>query len=125
MITDIKSLQDKIWRQLPLLRRSLVGRERFDDLVVVAIEQSPIEFVRHVSQGEESEQVLLAAWGQSVKRGYCLMHGSTDEKAFGPVFWLLIGPMLQTVLAKILEWWFASPKNKILLAGWKRRLNGD
>lgn len=121
----ISELQDRIWRQLPLLRRNLIGRERFDDLVIVAIEQSPIEFVRHITRGENSEDVLIAAWGQSVKRGYYLMHGSTDEKAFGPIFWILIGPLLQVLLKKILEWWFESSKNKVLLAGWRRRLTGD
>lgn len=121
----IKDLQDRLWKQTPVLRRNLVGRERFDDLVIVAIEQSPIEFVRHVCRGEDSEKVLIAAWSQSVKRGYCLMHGSTDEKTFGPIFWLLIGPLLQVLLTKILEWWFESPRNKVLLAGWRRRLTGD
>lgn len=116
----IEDLQDRIWDELPLLRRSLVGRDRVDDLVLVAVEQSPIEFISHLEPESPECAVVSAAWGQSVKRGYCLLYPE-----MGPIFWLLISPVLQVILRRLLEWWWESSKNRILLAGWKRRLYGD
>lgn len=116
----ISELQDRIWDDLPFLRKNLVGRDRVDDLVLVAVEQSPIEFMGHVEPKSRECDVVSAAWGQSVKRGYCLLYPE-----MGPIFWLLIGPVLQAVIARLLEWWWESSNHRILLAGWKRRLCGD
>jgi|688.fasta_scaffold1835472_2 hypothetical protein len=121
----IRELQESIWRELPAIRRQLIGRERINDLIAVSIEQSPVELFRHVTRSNHSQEIVLAAWGQSVKRGYCLMHESTDEKQFGPIFWLLIGPMLQILLSKLLDWYFRSPKNAGLMRGWKRNMTND
>jgi len=121
----IRELQESIWKELPVIRRTLIGRERINDLIVVSIEQSPVELFRHITTANNSQEIVLAAWGQSVKRGYCLLHESTDEKHFGPIFWLLIGPMLQILLARLLDWYFRSPKNAVLMKGWKRNLTND
>jgi hypothetical protein len=114
-------LQEKMWRELPFFRRNVVGRDRIDDLVTIAIEQSPIEFIQHISQGSNEEEVLIATWSRSVKRSYCLVRGA-DEAEFGPLFWLLISPLLQILLQKLLEWWFESRTNRVLMAGWQRRM---
>jgi len=121
----IRELQESIWKELPVIRRNLIGRERVNDLIVVSIEQSPVELFRHITTANNSQEIVLAAWGQSVKRTYCLMHGSADEKQFGPIFWLLIGPLLQLLLSKILDWYCRSPKNAGLMRGWKRNLTDD
>lgn len=114
-------LQEKMWRELPFFRRNVVGRERIDDLVAIAVEQSPIEFIQHVSRGSDEQDVLIEAWAASVKRGYCLVRGS-DEAEFGPLFWILISPLLQILLKKLLDWWFESRTNRVLMAGWQRRM---
>lgn len=116
----IEDLQSRIWGDLPPLRKNLVGRDRVDDLVLIAVEQSPIEFISHLKPGSGECEVFSAAWGQSVKRGYCLLYPE-----MGPIFWLLISPVLQAILRRLLEWWWESSNNRILLAGWKRRLCGD
>jgi len=121
----ISELQSTVWKQLPVVRRNLVGRDRINDLIAVSIEQSPVELFRHVTSSNHSQEIVLAAWGQSVKRGYCLMRESTDEKQFGPIFWILIGPLLQAILQKLLDWYFRSPKNAVLMRGWKRNLTND
>lgn len=113
-------LREQLWCELPLVRKSIVGRERVDDIITIAIEQSPIEFCRHISRGSIEQDVVLAAWGQSVKRGYCLIYG--EEAQFGPLFWLVVGPIVQIILQKLLDWWFASRSHRILLEGWRREL---
>jgi hypothetical protein len=121
----IGEVQEWTWKQLPYVRRNILGRDRVNDLVAVAIEQAPVDLFRHVTGNANSQEIVLVAWGQSVKRTYCLMRGGPDEKQFGPIFWLLIGPILQMILTKLLDWYFRSPKNAVLLKGWKRRMTGD
>lgn len=120
----IEELQDHIWDELPFLRKNLVGRDRVDDLVLVAIEQAPVEYIGHADPNSSESDVVAKAWQQSIKRGYSLLYGG-EESEMGPVFWLLISPVLQAVVKKLLEWWWNSPRNRVLLAGWKRRLCCD
>jgi hypothetical protein len=119
----LDELKDRMWDDLPLVRKNLVGRDRVDDLVMVAVEQCPVEFIAHVDPGSGEEEVVSRAWGQSIKRGYCLLYG--DDAEFGPIFWLLISPVLQMIVKRLLEWWWESPKHRVLMAGWKRRLRCD
>jgi hypothetical protein len=119
-----RDLQDEMWKSLPPLRRNLVGRERIDELVVIAIDQCPIQFVEHVSRGSCEQSVVLSAWSQSVKRAQFLRHGEQNVQ-FGPLFWILVGPLLQILLQKLLDWWFASAKNRVLMVGWQRSMNRD
>lgn len=112
-----QDLQDRIWGDLPFVRKHLIGRERYDDLFAISIEQCPVEFCQHVSGGSVEADVVIAAWEQSVRRGYCLVYG--DEAQFGPLFWILIGPIVQLMLKKLLEWWFESSRNRALMAKWR------
>lgn len=120
-----EEIKDHIWRELPLVRRNLVGRDRVNDLIEMAIEQAPLELFRHVAGNKTSQKIVLAAWGANVKRGYCLVRESTDEKQFGPIFWILIGPLLQTMLQKFMDWYFRSPQNAARAKELKRRAAGD
>lgn len=112
-----QDLRDLIWAELPFVRKHIVGRERYEDLFTIAVEQCPIEFCNHASNGSPESDVIVSAWEQSVKRGYCLVYG--DEAQFGPMFWILIGPLVQIMLKKLLEWWFESEKNRKAMAYWR------
>lgn len=118
-------MRSEIWKELPLVRRNLIGRSRIDDLVAIAVEQAPLDLFRHVEKNQAGQEVVVAAWGQNVKRGYCLVRESLDEKSFGPLFWIIIVPVLQVILARLLEWYLKTPRNAVLMRGWKRRLAGD
>jgi hypothetical protein len=111
-----QELRDQLWRELPVLRRNIIGREKVDDIITIAIEQCPLEFFQHISQGSNEQDVALAAWGQSVKRGY------GEEAQFGPLFWILVSPLIQYLLKRLLEWWFESRANRVKMAGWRREL---
>jgi hypothetical protein len=111
-------LFEAIWDELPFFRRHLLGREKIEDLFLISIEQSPESLFQHVTASPNSQEVVLTAWGQSVKRGYCLLYG--EDVTFGPLFWILISPVLQYMLKRILEWWFESRSHRVLFAGWKQ-----
>ena len=110
-------LRDEIWESIPAVRRLIVGRERIDDIVTMAIENAPLEQI--MASGND-QSVVLAFWEADVKRCYCLICG--DEVTFGPLFWILIGPIVQICLKKLLEWWFESHSHRVMLAGWKKEL---
>ena len=111
-------LAREIWEELPFVRRQLIGREKFEDLFLISIEQCPESLFYHIIPGGNSQDVVVAAWGQSVRRGYCLLY--SDNVTFGPLFWILISPVLQYMLKRIVEWWMESRSHKVLLAGWKK-----
>lgn len=105
---------------VPPLRRRILGRERVNDIITMAIENAPIEYINHVVVEGDGQEVLLKSWEADVKRCYCLICG--DEVTFGPLFWILIGPIVQLLLKKLLEWWFESSSHRVLLAGWKKEM---
>ena len=119
-----KELQDQMWLELPALRRNMVGKKRIDELVTIAIDQCPIAFVEHISNGSCEQSVVLSAWSQSVKKSHCLKNGH-DNVQFGPLFWILVGPLLQILLQKLLDWWFESARNRVLMVGWQRSMTRD
>jgi hypothetical protein len=115
-----QELRNEIWDSLPPVRRRVVGRERVDDLITMSIENYPIHLCQHIQSESPEGEVVLAVWSQSVKRGYCLIYG--EDKTFGPLFWILIGPIVQIILKKLLDYWFSSGAGRVLLSGWKRDL---
>lgn len=117
----IDELAESIWKDLPFFRRQLLGRERVGDMVLIAIEQCPLDLCAHVSQGSKECEVLEAAWSQDIKRSYCLLY-TGDEAKFGPLFWILVSPVLHYVIQRILEWYFESRANRTTLKRWKKGL---
>lgn len=115
-----QELREQLWQELPVLRRNIIGRERVNDIITIAIEQCPLEFIRHISDGSTEKDVVIAAWKQSVKRGYDLLYG--EDVTFGPLFWILLSPVIQYLLKRLLEWWFDSHANRVRMAGWRRGL---
>lgn len=117
-MTTQAELREEIWESLPSLRKHLIGRERIEDLITVAIEQSPCQFADCIAQGSPEEEVFLAAWGRDVKKAYCLKTG--NDVQFGPLFWILVSPILQYILQRLLDWWFSASSHRVLMAGWHR-----
>jgi hypothetical protein len=115
-----QELRDQLWQELPLIRRNIIGREKVDDIITIAIEQCPLEFIQHISEGSAEKEIVTAAWGQSVKRGYDLLYG--EDATFGPLIWILLSPVIQYLIKRLLEWWFESRTNRVLMAGWRREL---
>jgi hypothetical protein len=115
-----EELREELWQAVPPLRRMIVGRERIDDIITMAIENAPLEYIHLVGQPGEEQNVVLKTWEADVKRCYCLVCG--DEVTFGPLFWILIGPIVQLILKKLLEWWFDSHSHRLLMAGWKKEM---
>lgn len=115
-----QDLRDEIWGGMPFARKRLVGRERVDDLITMSIESSPLDLLQHVGRDSREQDVVVSEWSKSVKRSYCLICG--DEATFGPLFWILVSPLLQYIIKRLIEWWFESASHRVIMAGWKREL---
>jgi hypothetical protein len=115
-----QELRDEIWESLPPLRRRILGKERVEDLITMSMEHYPLELCPHILSGEGSEKVVLMTWEKNVKRSYSLVYG--DDSKFGPLFWIMIGPIVQLILRKLLDYWFASRSHRVLLTIWRRQL---
>ena len=112
-------LQDAVWQSLPFLRRQLVGRERMERIVNLAIDRAPLEVLPYVNQGSNEENVVCTAWQAAVKTRYCTKYGD-DAIRFGPLFWIVVSPLIQYAIKAILEWWLNSKTNRVLIAGWRK-----
>lgn len=114
-----EELHEIVWRSLPYLRKRLVGRERIDRITDIAIDRAPLEVMPYVSSGSSEEEVVCRAWQIAVKTRYCAAHGE-DAIQFGPMFWIIVAPLIQYAIKAILEWWLESRGNRDLLAGLRR-----
>ncbi len=115
-----QDLRDELWDELPFARKHLIGRERVDDLITMSIESCPLDALNVIGQDSPEQDVVAQAWAGDVKRSFCLICG--DEKTFGPLFWILISPLLQYILNRLIEWWFDRPSHRVVMTGWKREL---
>lgn len=111
----LQELRDDIWRSLPPVRKRLVGRRCIEELITTAIECSPIQFADCIQIGSPEEEVFLAAWRSDVKKAYCLKQGGDFQ--FGPLFWIVAGPILQFIITRLLNWWFESSSHRVIMAG--------
>lgn len=112
-------LHDMVWRSLPVLRRNLVGRERMNRVVDLCIDRAPLEVLPLVQDRPSEREVVATVWKSAVKGLYCRKYGE-DAIQFGPLFWIVISPLIQFAIAKIIEWFWQSASNRVLLAGWRK-----
>ena len=101
MTDELENFQNLVWSSLSPIRKRIVGRERVNDLISITLEQSPVRLLHHVVSGSVGEQVVVDEWHTGVRRMYCLL-----DSQFGPIFWLLLSPVLSVIIQKLLEWWW-------------------
>ena len=112
-------LEQRVWLSMPVLRRQLIGRERSDLITHVAVDRAPLEVLPYVDRGSKEEEVVCKAWQSSVKTKYCMRYGE-DAIQFGPLFWIIVSPLIQYAIRAILEWWLESRSHQVVMAGWRK-----
>lgn len=114
-----EELRELVWSEMPLLRSRLVGRDRIDRITDLVIDRAPLEVLPYVDRGSHEEEVVKRAWQSAVKTQYCSMHGE-DAIQFGPLFWIVMAPLVQYAIQAILNWWLESRSHRVLLVGWRK-----
>lgn len=114
-----QEFRDMVWDSLPVLRRNLVGRRRIDTIVDLCVDRAPLEVLPYIHDRPGEEAVVMKVWQQSVKGLYCREYGE-DAIAFGPLFWIVVSPLIQYAITRILAWFWESRANRVLIAGWRK-----
>lgn len=108
--------------RLPV-RARLVGRERLNDLVLIAVTEWPIEPLMSASRGSSEEEKLLDATTKRVTATYEALRGSEQNYGF---FWtLILSAAISAIVQHVLEWWLSRSANRVKLAGWQCAARGE
>jgi hypothetical protein len=114
-------LCEYVRKALPL-RARLVGRERLDDLTLIAITEWPIQPLMDARRGSGDEERILDAVSQSVSRTYESVHGS--EKRYGFFWAFVLSSVVSAIVQLVLQWWLSRPSNRVKMAAWQYGMKG-
>lgn len=108
-----------IWRSLPPVRRTLVGKAIVNEIVDAALLEFPDqELIQAIPDGKQQQEIearLLAA----CKRHYCAAHGE-DASNVGAIWTILVIEIAKLAIVMLVRWWWESVNHRELLAGWRR-----
>jgi hypothetical protein len=113
----IEELCDIVRRDLPL-RARLVGRERLDDIVRMAVQEWPCDRLYSASLWDKEMENLRG----SVSRTYEAVHGG--DRRYGFLWQFVIGAVISAILERILEWWAQSIVHREQVIAWSRSQKG-
>lgn len=108
----LADLQSEIWRSLPL-RKRVAGRDTINDLVQLAVESWPTEYMTHATSDNE-RRVVAAEVERSVKR---LHHACTqvDSVSYGVLWTLLLQGLVSAIVEWLVRWWLERRANRAIL----------
>jgi len=109
-------------RQALPLRARLVGKERLNDLTLIAITEWPIEPLMSSQRGSGAEEKILDGVAQSVSRVYETVHGS--EKRYGFFWTFVLSSVVSAIVQLVLQWWLSRPSNRVKMAAWQYGMKG-
>lgn len=115
----LQDLQADIWRSLPL-RKVIAGRDTVNDLVQLAIEVWPAEYMNHAANDDE-RQVVAAEIERSVRR---LHHACTnvDGVSYGILWAFVLQALVSLIIDRLLRWWLERGVNRVLMVAWQQEL---
>lgn len=115
-------LCDYVRRRLPV-RTRLVGKERLNDVVLIAVTEWPIEPLMAAGRGSVEEEKILDATTKRVTATYEALRGSEETYGF---FWtLILSAAISAIVQHILEWWLSRTANRVKMAGWQCAARGE
>lgn len=116
-----QELCDYVRERLPL-RARLAGKERLNDLVLIAITEWPIDGLLSAGRGTALEEKLLDQITKNVSLTYESVHGSEQRYGF---FWtFILSSVVSAIVQVILQWWLGRPANRVKLAAWQYSTKG-
>lgn len=116
-----QELCEYVRRSLPL-RARLVGRERLDDLTLIAITEWPCSSFAGIRRDSGEEEKILYGVTANVKRVYEAIHAS--EKNYGFIWAFVLSSAVSAIVQLILQWWLSRSANRLKMAAWQYGLKG-
>lgn len=104
------------------LRARLVGKERLDDLTLIAITEWPIQPLMDAQRGSGAEEKILDSVSQGVARTYEAVHGA--EKRYGFFWAFVLSGVVSAIVQVMLQWWLSRASNRVKMAAWQYGMKG-
>lgn len=117
----VEELCEYVRRRLPV-RARLVGKERLDDLVLMAVTEWPTDWLMQCERGSAEEEKVLAATTERVGRTYEAVRGG--EKRYGFFWAFVLSAVVSAVVQYVLEWWLHRSANRVKMAAWQYEMRG-
>lgn len=103
-------------KQLPL-RARLIGKERLNDLVLIAVQEWPSE---QLLSGSTYHELALEDARKTVARTYEALHGA--DKRYGILWEFVVSAVISAILQHIFEWWWERSVNRVRLVAWQQSM---
>jgi len=116
-----EELCEYVRKSLPL-RARLVGKERLDDLTLIAVTEWPIEPLMASQRGSGAEEKILDGVAQNVSRVYESVHGS--DKRYGFFWAFVLSSAVSAIIQLVLQWWLSRAANRVKMAAWQYGMKG-
>lgn len=116
-----EELCEYVRSRLPL-RARLVGKERLNDLVLIAVTEWPIEPLMSCARGSGSEEKILDGISASVARTYETVHGS--EKKYGFLWAFVLSSVVSAIVQLVLQWWLERVSHRVKMVSWQYAMKG-
>jgi hypothetical protein len=110
-MAQMTAMQNEIWNALPLVKY-LLGRKKINALIDSAIESAPFAVLEILRKNPSYEESTRSKWVAMTRE----LHAK--DSTFGPLFWLLVLPLLQVLIRKLIEWWLSDRENRISMTAW-------
>jgi hypothetical protein len=110
-MAEMTALQNEMWNALPLVKY-LLGRKKINALIDSAIESAPFAVLEILRKNPIYEESTRSKWVGMTRE----LHAK--DATFGPLFWLLVLPLLQVLIRKLIEWWLSDRENRISMQTW-------
>ena len=115
-------LCDYVRRRLPV-RARLVGKERLNDLVLMAVTEWPSDWLMQCGRGSVEEEKAIGDTAGRVSRTYEAVRGA--EPQYGFLWALVLSAAISAIVQHILEWWLSRPANRVKMAGWQEEMRSS
>jgi|LakMenE18May11ns_1017448.scaffolds.fasta_scaffold9315655_2 hypothetical protein len=116
-----KELCEYVRSNLPL-RARLVGKERLDDITLIAVTEWPIQPLMDAQRGSAGEEKILDFMSRDVARVYEAVHGS--DKRYGFFWTFVLSSAVSAIVQVILQWWLSRASNRVKMAAWQYGMKG-
>tara|TARA_Y100001973_G_C5168922_1_gene317833 strand:- start:508 stop:915 length:408 start_codon:yes stop_codon:yes gene_type:complete len=109
--------QEFVWLNLPA-RRTTAGREVVDDLVALAIQEWPSDFLSQVDPGTREEAIILKQLVKDIRRQVHILYGDSRFT----VLWIAVLQFIIPIIVQIiLEWWREKKSHRGKITIWRRK----
>lgn len=117
----LAQFQTFVWESLPV-RKSVVGREVVDDIVMLAVQQWPVAEMSEAKDKPEAEAALMHRLAWDVRRMAELLYG---QDRFVGIWIVGLKALLPHVLEIMRTWWHRRKDNRAKIVIWRRKWTNE